>query len=95
MERRIKLTIGCKEAIKKLHIEAQRSLKSAIKRIARGEIMGKHLKENLEGFSSIKDGNYRAIYRIVNGEVIVFDVGHRSVIYNKVKSNIEEDLGSI
>ncbi|MEK6915724.1 MAG: type II toxin-antitoxin system RelE/ParE family toxin [Nanoarchaeota archaeon] len=87
MELQIKLTVSCKKALQSLHIDIQRSLKTVIKKLARGEIKGKPLAEQLTGFSSLKDGNYRAIYRIVNGLIIVFDVGHRSTIYSKFTTN--------
>ena len=83
MEQQIKFTVTCKEALQALHIDIQRSIKSSLKKLARGEISGKPLTAQLNGFSSLKDGNYRAIYRIVNNIIIVFDVGHRSTIYNK------------
>lgn len=83
MDKEIKFTIESKSALHKLHIEIQRSVKSSLKKLAKGEIHGKPLKEQLKGFNSLKVGNYRIIYAIEQNRIIVFDVGHRKSIYDK------------
>jgi len=87
MERQIKFTLVARDALHKLHIDAQRSLKSALKKLAKGDIQGKPLKEQLTGFYSITVGNYRAIYAIEKEIIIVFDAGHRKSIYDKKRSD--------
>jgi len=85
MEKQIKFTIGSEKALRKLHIDSQRSIKSALKKLAKAEVQGKPLTEQLKGFYSLKVGNYRAIYSIEKERIIVFDVGHRKSIYDKSK----------
>ena len=87
MERQIIFTLECKKALQSLHIDIQRSMKSLIKKLSRGKISGKQLSEQLKEFFSLRDGNYRAIYRILDNKIIVFDVGHRSNVYSKVLAN--------
>tara|TARA_Y100000310_G_scaffold297004_1_gene329694 strand:- start:319 stop:570 length:252 start_codon:yes stop_codon:yes gene_type:complete len=83
MEKRIKFTVESKETLHSLHIDAQRLIKSALKKLAKGELAGKPLVENLKGLNSLKIGNYRAIYQNLKDRIIVFDVGHRKNVYNK------------
>ena len=92
---RIRLTIECKRAWRSLHIDVQKSLKTAIKKLSNGEIKGKELTEELAGYSSIKVGNHRAIYRFIENMLVVFDVGHRGKIYSKAILNKGDSLETI
>lgn len=82
MDRQIKFTLKSKEALHSLHIEIQRLIKSALKKLAKGELEGKPLTESLMGFSSLRVGNHRIIYGIEKDMIIVFDVGHRKNVYD-------------
>jgi len=70
MEKKIKFTLEAKKFLQKLHIDAQKSIKFAIKKLSKGEIKGKPLTENLMGLNSLKIGNHRAIYQDSN-EIII------------------------
>ncbi len=83
MDKQIKFTLESKEALHSLHIDIQKSVKFALKKLANGEIQGKPLTESLTGFSSLRVGNHRVIYSVEKDVIIVFDVGHRKNIYNK------------
>jgi addiction module RelE/StbE family toxin len=88
MEKRVKFTLEAKKSLQSLHIDAQKSIKSALKKLSKGEIAGKALTERLEGLNSLIVGNYRAIYQYTKDRIIVFDVGHRKSIYGKVESRM-------
>jgi len=62
-------------------------LKTTIKKLANGEISGKPLTEQLSGFYSVRDGNYRIIYRSFDDKIILFDMGHRSKVYRDFNKN--------
>lgn len=82
----IRLTAPCKEVWRELHIDVQKSLKTALKKLARGELQGKELTKDLEGYISLTVANHRAIYRIINDKILVFHVGHRKNVYADVLS---------
>ena len=84
MEKQIEFTVESKNALHKLHIDAQKSIKSALKKLAKDKIQGKPLTEQLTGFYSLKVGNYRVIYNLEKDKIIVFDVGHRKNVYGRV-----------
>lgn len=83
MDKQIKFTVEAKDVLHSLHIDAQKLIKRDLKKLAKGEIQGKPLKEQLSGFYSITVGNYRAIYSFEKDIIIVFDVGHRKNIYDE------------
>jgi len=83
MDKQIKFTLEAKKALQSLHIDVQKSIKRALKKLARGEIQSKPLKEQLTGFDSLIVGNYRAIVALEKERIIVFDAGHRKGIYDK------------
>lgn len=83
MDKQIKFTIESKKALQELHIDVQKSIKRDLKKLAKGQIQSKPLKEQLIGFDSITVGNYRAILALEKDRIIVFDVGHRKNIYDK------------
>lgn len=42
---------------------------------------GKQLKEEFKGLRSLRVGDYRVIYKIIQKDVIILAVGHRKDIY--------------
>jgi addiction module RelE/StbE family toxin len=89
MEKKVKFTLEAKKSLHSLHIDAQKSIKSALKKLSKGEITGKPLTERLKGLNSLIIGKYRAIYQITNEMIFVFDAGHRGNIYYKVESRMK------
>ena len=87
MEKRIRFTVGSKKTLQTLHIGVQNRIKSALKKLARQEIKGKPLREELSGFGSLIEGDYRVIYKSLFDEIVVFDADHRGVIYEKDRIN--------
>ncbi len=83
MELRVRLTAPCKEVWRKLHIDVQKSLKAALKKLARRELQGKELTNELVGYKSLTVDNHRAIYRVINDMILVFHVGHRKDVYKQ------------
>lgn len=63
--------------------ERQR-IRSAIeeKLTTRPEHFGKPLRRSLNGYRSLRIGDYRVLFRIEGLEVKIFAIGHRSLIYS-------------
>jgi addiction module RelE/StbE family toxin len=83
MERSIWLTTPCKEIWRKLHIDIQKSMKSAIKKLERGELQGKELTKELQGYNSLLVSNYRVIYQIIENRILIVHVGRRKNVYTQ------------
>ena len=49
------------------------------------EIFGKPLRRSLLGFRSLRVGDYRVIYIIEKTTVMVFFIGHRSIVYKIIE----------
>ncbi len=73
--------------ISKLSPDIKNRIKKAIeeKLVFHPDVFGKPLRKSLKGYRKLRVGDYRAIFRIKNKTILIFAIGHRSVIYN-VKS---------
>lgn len=91
MGKHLRGTSGCRKSWRELHIGVQKSLKTELKKLARGQIQGKPLGGRLLGLWRLDIGNHRAIYKDDGETIMVVDVGHRSVIYGKARSDVNED----
>ncbi len=47
-------------------------------------MVGEPLRQSLKGHRKLRVGDYRIIYRIQNGGVIILKIGHRKEVYNTV-----------
>ncbi len=83
MEAVVQITEEGRETLRRLHIENQRRIKAALKKLAKGSETGKPLTGRLRGFYSHRVGKYRVIYSIENERIIVHHVGHRGGVYEK------------
>ena len=45
---------------------------------------GLALRKSLQGYRKLRVGDYRLIYRIQGGEIIILKIGHRKDVYPKV-----------
>jgi mRNA interferase RelE/StbE len=68
----------------------KRQLKAAIERIAATPEIGKRLAQELSRFWSYRSGDYRIIYQVSHGEIVVviIAIGYRRDIYKKISSKL-------
>ena len=69
-------------------------IKKAIESLAENPYRGKPLSYDLAGLFSLRTSDYRIIYRIKGGElvIIVISIGHRREVYKKLKALIDREL---
>lgn len=74
----------------KLSVKWQEKIKWAIEErlTISPEIYGKPLRKSLKGYWKLRIGDYRAIFRLEKSLVIIFIIGHRSVVYNQIEKRI-------
>jgi mRNA interferase RelE/StbE len=79
-------TKEAKKSIEKLDSSVRKLVKKAIESLAIDPEKGKPLSYELAGLRSLRTSDYRVIYRIKGGEllIIVVAVGHRREIYKKL-----------
>lgn len=51
-------------------------------------LCGEPLRQSLKGHRKLRVGDYRVIYRIEGGKIIVLKIGHRKDVYNKAFSRL-------
>lgn len=49
-------------------------------------LAGEPLRKSLKGHRKLRVGDYRVIYRVEGGKIIVLKIGHRKDVYSKVFS---------
>ncbi len=47
-------------------------------------LSGEPLRQSLKGHRKLRVGDYRVIYRVEGGKIVVLKIGHRKDVYNKV-----------
>ena len=77
--------------IRRLHPELKRKLRAALADILDDSTCGKSLKEELEGYWSLRLGRSRIIYRIGEGVVEIVAIGPRESIYEEAARQIRRD----
>ena len=84
-ERRLKISDETALAVRSLHPELKRKIKSALQAVLAGPQAGKALKNELEGLRSFRVGKFRVIYRTGTKKEIVeiIAIGPRKVIYEE------------
>jgi mRNA interferase RelE/StbE len=83
---RILYTREAKRNVEKLDPSVRKLIRKAIESLAVNPEKGKPLSYELAGLRSLRTSDYRVIYRIRGGElvIIVVAVGHRREIYKKL-----------
>ncbi|MBE3110635.1 MAG: type II toxin-antitoxin system RelE/ParE family toxin [Acidobacteria bacterium] len=83
---RILYTREAKKSVEKLDPTVRKLIRKAIESLAVSPEKGKPLSYELAGLRSLRTSDYRVIYRIKGGEllIIVVAVGHRREIYKKL-----------
>lgn len=90
----IKFTEEAKMRIRILDSSIKLVIKKAIESLAENPYRGKPLSYDLAGLFSLRTSDYRIIYRIKGGElvIIVISIGHRREVYKKLKALIDREL---
>ena len=71
-----------------------RNIKEAIRRAIETRLaeepfmVGEPLRQSLKGHRKLRVGDYRVIYRVEGGEIIILKIGHRKEVYRKVFSRL-------
>ena len=83
----VKLTREARKRIEKLDVSIKKIIQKAIDSLAQNPYKGKPLSHELAGLYSYRTSDYRIIYKIEEGQliIIVITVGHRREIYKKLK----------
>lgn len=83
----VKFTREAKKRIEKLDAYIKKIIQKAIDSLAQNPYKGKPLSHELAGLYSYRTSDYRIIYKIEEGQliIIVITVGHRREIYKKLK----------
>jgi mRNA interferase RelE/StbE len=84
----LKVPTDVRDVIRRLHPELKRKLRAALTDILSDPSCGKALKEELEGYWSLRVGRSRIIYRIVGIVVEIVAVGPRDSIYEETALKI-------
>jgi mRNA interferase RelE/StbE len=87
----LKVPAEIRDVIRRLHPELKRKLRAALADILDEPTSGKALKEDLEGYWSLRIGRSRIIYRPVRGGVEIVAIGPRESIYEEVIRQIRRD----
>lgn len=84
---RILYTREAKKNIEKLDPSVKKLIRKAVESLAVDPEKGKPLSYELAGLRSLRTSDYRVIYRIRGGEllIIVIALGHRREIYKKLR----------
>lgn len=64
---------------KTVHLRIKKAIESRL--LTHPEVYGKPLHSSLKNNRKLRVGDYRIIYRIQKNKVIIWAIGHRSVIY--------------
>lgn len=87
----LKVPTDVRDFIRRLHPELKRKVRAALADILDDPSCGKALKEELEGYWSLRVGRSRIIYRIGDGVIEIVAVGPRGSIYEETALKIHRD----
>ncbi len=79
----INLDDSAKKFLKSLDISFKTRIIKKIEQLKVNPMLGKPLCGNLKGHFKLRCGKYRAIYKIINGKliIVVIKIGHRKNVY--------------
>jgi mRNA interferase RelE/StbE len=78
---KIKLPVEVAGAIRNLHPQIKRKIRSGVEEIQADPTAGKQLRGDLAGYRSFRVGKIRIVYREKNGIIEIIAIGPREVIY--------------
>ena len=78
-------------AVRRLDPAVRRRLLAALERLRADPERGKPLLLTLKGLRSLRTGDYRIVYRVVESrvEILVVAVGHRRDVYARVRKMLD------
>lgn len=84
LEYRILYKKSVSKDLKGVEVSQRRRLVEKIEsKLSQDPYKGKSLKGEYQGLRSIRVGDYRVVYRIVQRDVVILAVGHRKGIYRR------------
>ena len=78
---RLKLSEETHSLIQHLHPELKRKVRAALEQILQDPGLGKSLRDDLQGFRSLRVGRFRIIYRAFPTIIEIITIGPRRTIY--------------
>jgi mRNA interferase RelE/StbE len=87
----LKVPAEVRDVIRRLHPELKRKLRAALADILDDPTCGKALKEELQGYWSLRVGRSRIIYRLAAAGVEIVAMGPRETIYEEAARQILRD----
>jgi len=80
------LAVVLKEDIPALSSALKEKIRFAIenKLTIKPEVFGKPLRRSLKGFRKLRVGDYRIVFIIEKGTVLIIAIKHRSIVYKEV-----------
>lgn len=86
----IQYTANAARAIRSLDAQVQRRVRAALEALREDPLRGKPLQLTLKGLRSLRTGDYRIIYRVVQEriEILVVAVGHRREVYDRLHDRL-------
>ena len=83
--------ISAARAVKRLDPAVRRRLLAALQKLREDPERGKPLLLTLKGLRSLRTGDYRIVYRIIESrvEILVVAVGHRRDVYARVRKMLD------
>jgi mRNA interferase RelE/StbE len=87
----LKVPTEVRDLIRRVHPELRRKLRAALADILDNPTCGKALKEELEGYWSLRIGRSRIIYRLSGRDVEIVAIGPRDSIYEEAARQIRRD----
>ena len=88
---RLKVPVEVRNVIRQMPPELKRKLRAALEDILDDPTCGKALKEELEGYWTLRVGRTRIIYRRVRDNVEIITIGPRETIYEEAARQIRRD----
>jgi mRNA interferase RelE/StbE len=79
----LKVPAEVRDVIRRLHPELRRKFRVALADILDDPTCGKALKEELDGYWSLRVGRSRIIYRLRGGGIEIVAIGPRETIYEE------------
>ena len=87
----LKVPAEVRDVIRRLHPQLKRKLRLALADILDDPTCGKALKEELEGYWSLRLGRSRIIYRLRGGGIEIVAIGPRKTIYEEAARLVRRD----
>ena len=87
----LKLPPELHRTIRRLHPELKRKIRAALADILANPACGKPLKDELEGYWSLRVGRVRIIYRAASDTIEIVAIGPRENIYQETARQLRSD----